>query len=155
MAMDFATDVLTDPNLLDFFSVVRRATTTDENGMTQFTETVFDSVAGVVNVGAEMEFQKQDDPTTQYTVGSLRIVTMFRITSTRAGFLADEIKWRGMTFQVSGVSPYPQYGLGYYIVDCINSGQDEGAPNATDGTLLDFDDTQFDFGGTRFDEDLT
>lgn len=121
MALIDVTQILTDPDLVDTFSVLRRAQVTDSKGRVSLTTQTFNKVIGVVTSISPNSLDRQTD---YQTFGrGISIVTKFRLQGEVTGFQPDIVVWRGDNFVVKAIDNYPQMGPGFFQVEC--SSQDK------------------------------
>ena len=104
-------EILVDPMLTDTFTVNRRTETISSKGRSVTTPTVIENVVGVVCAAHGNDLKRLDD--SQLMGRHISIVTKFRLIGPAPGFQADTIIWKGDTFVVQSLDPYPQYGEGF------------------------------------------
>ena len=114
MPLDIATDCVLDPMLADKFNVIRRAETVDAHGRSTTVNTAFPNVVGVVNMAEDEQLLRQEFPEMQYATRVISIVCKFRLQTAVRGYQPDLVVWRGNSYVVRAVDPYPQYGNGFY-----------------------------------------
>lgn len=115
MAMDMS-DALSDPDMLDRFDVVRRPETVDPTtGKSATSTTTFEKVRGVVSTAHGNDLERLDDADRMGR--NISIVTQFALRGpSKEGsqvFKPDLIIWRGTTYVVKTLDPYPQFGPGF------------------------------------------
>lgn len=103
-------EVLLDPMIADRFIVNRRVQTLDSHGRVALTSTAMNGV-GVVTASSGNDLDRLDD--NQRMGRHLTIVTKFRLRGPSPGYQPDTITWKGDTFVVQAIDPYPQYGAGF------------------------------------------
>lgn len=108
-------DIVTDPDFSDRFTVVRRAETVDGSGRPSIAEQLFPAV-GVVTMSSPNDLDRREDY--QNFTRSITVVTRFAVQGVVAGYQPDLIEWRGTRHLVKHVAPYPQFGRGFYQVEC-------------------------------------
>ncbi len=123
MAMDLALDALFDPLLNDTFSRVRRAATTGPLGRVQVTPTTTQGLYGVVTMYTDIEDIRAEFPEMRYDTRVISVVTKNQLQAAVTGFQPDQVLWRGDTYVVLRISPYPQFGLGWYQAVCMSVDQ--------------------------------
>lgn len=111
--MDFSECVL-DPMLADTFAVNRRTEIIDDFGQVNMTTRTTYNVPGIVTAAGPNDLERLDD--NQRMGRHLVIVTAFRLRGPAPGYQPDTIAWRGDTFVVKTVDPYPQFGSGFVQV---------------------------------------
>lgn len=109
-------DIVTDPDFADRFSVIRRKETVDDMGRASIGEQVFKKVLGVVTMGSPNDLERKDDY--QNFTRSITVVTRFAVQGAVTGYQPDIIEWRGTRHLVKVCQPYPQFGRGFYQVEC-------------------------------------
>lgn len=114
MAIDIASDVILDPLLAERVNVTRRAESVDGNGRSQVTPTTTPNVVGVVTMYEDIELMRQEFPEMQFATRVISFISKFRTQAAVIGFQPDLITWRGDQYVVRKVSPYPQFGAGFY-----------------------------------------
>jgi len=118
-------EVLCDPSICDFFSVVRTAQTTDTNGLVLETKTTINNVVGVVTTANPNDLYREED--FENFSRSLNIITQYRLQGQRQGFEPDIVIWHGNQFVVATFDPYPQFGNGFYEAICTSIDQEDNA----------------------------
>lgn len=109
-------DIVTDPDFADRFSVIRRAQTVDGYGRASIAETQTDNVLGVVTMGSPNDLDRREDY--QNFTRSITVVTRFALQGVVTGYQPDIILWRGTRHLVKVCQPYPQFGRGFYQAEC-------------------------------------
>ena len=109
-------DIVDDPDFADRFTVVRRKETVDTHGRATVVEQLFKKVVGVVTMGSPNDLDRREDY--QNFTRSITVVTRFAVQGVVAGYQPDLIEWRGTRHLVKHVAPYPQFGRGFYQVEC-------------------------------------
>lgn len=97
----------------DSFDVVKR-TTTLVKGRTVVSPTTITGVKGVVTNASPNDLERLPD--VQRMDHHISIVTEYVLQGALAGRQPDLVVWRGNTYQVNSVDPYPQFGPGFYQV---------------------------------------
>lgn len=118
MAMSIASQVVLDPYLADKFKVVRRAEVVSDRGRSSTNDQTFANVVGVVCMSEDAEVMRQEFPEMQFSTRVISIVSKFKIQTAVAGYQPDLVVWRGDSYLVRKVSPYPQFGPGFYQSTC-------------------------------------
>lgn len=103
-------DVLTDPDFADTFTVYREAVTVGDNGRPTRTETTFSAV-GVVTPDMWSTLQRAPEGSNVSEI--ITVITQFRLTSSVDGSDADEIVWNGKRYVVIAVGDCTRYGAGF------------------------------------------
>jgi hypothetical protein len=115
MGMSIASQVVLDPLLADKFSRVRRQETVSEvNGRSTVNTIQTDNLVGVVTMNRDIETIRQEFPEVQFSTRVINVVTKANLQAAVAGYQPDLVIWRGDNYVVLQVSPYPQYGSGFY-----------------------------------------
>jgi hypothetical protein len=109
-------DITCDPDFADRFTVVRRQETVDGFGRAGVTERLFHKVVGVVTMSSPNDLDRREDY--QNFTRSITVVTKFAVQGAVIGYQPDLIEWRGTRHLVKHVAPYPQFGKGFYQVEC-------------------------------------
>lgn len=117
-------DIASDPDFADRFTVVRRAETVDMHGRSTVTERLFKNVIGVVTAGSPNDLDRAADYQTM--TRSLTVVTKFALQGVVTGYQPDIILWRGTRHLVKHVAPYPQFGQGFYQAECSSMANTDG-----------------------------
>lgn len=104
-------EALTDPFFMDTFTVNRCAETISSKGRSVITRTPILDVGGVVCVAHGNDLERL--PESQRMGRNLSIVTKFPLIGPAPGKQPDEIIWRGGTYLIKSLDPYPQYGAGF------------------------------------------
>lgn len=104
-------EAILDPYLADAVSVLRRTMTVNGFGEPVITSSTTPNVLGVVTVASPTDLQRLDDQQRMQRV--LSFVTKFRIQGPSPGKQSDQVVWRGDTYVVIDIGPYPQFGSGF------------------------------------------
>lgn len=124
------TEVLLDPDFVDFSLVCRRQiqTTDDDNFPINTPQEI--PFTGVVTVDRSLEARRM--AAGQNINGAILIVTQFRLTqgskSVNDGpnLDADLVNYNGGLYRVTFVDPYTRYGAGFVQAHCELMGQEGG-----------------------------
>lgn len=119
------TEILTDSDLATTFNVIRRAETVGTNGRQTTTNTTFSNVVGVVTAIGPNDLDRQDGYEKNYR--SISVVTKFNLRGASTGYQPDIIFWRGTNYVVRAIDNYPQFGQGFYQVECTSMDQIDDA----------------------------
>jgi hypothetical protein len=110
-------DLLVDPDLADRFTVIRRREIVDPaTGRAAVVEQLFRNVTGVVTAQSPNDLERREDY--QNMTRSISVVTAFQVYGAVQGYQPDLILWKGTRHLVKHVDPYPQFGRGFYQVEC-------------------------------------
>jgi len=121
MGMSIASQVVLDPLLADKFSRVRRAETISVvTGRSSVASVQTDNLIGVVTMYKDIETIRTEFPEVQFSTRVINVVTKANLQAAIAGYQPDLVIWRGDNFIVLQVSPYPQYGSGFYEAVCMS-----------------------------------
>lgn len=116
MAMDMS-DALMDPDMNDKFNVIRRPETINPaNGRSSTTPQTFKNISGVVTSAHGNDLERLDDADRMGR--NISIVTSFALRGPSVDgsdqeYKPDLIVWRGATYVVKALDPYPQFGAGF------------------------------------------
>jgi galactose-6-phosphate isomerase len=114
--LDVVTDVLSDPNFIDSFSVMRNVQAITSGGMAVDTPTIIANVYGVVMPVDNSVIDKF--PQGEIEHGDIVIYTRYRLTDGYGTSDFDIITWNGETYQVKSVNDWSRYGPGYIEAVC-------------------------------------
>lgn len=120
------TEILSDPDLADTFSVVRRTETVGSNGRPTLTEVTTDNVVGVVTPGDPGNLTRTDDSAMASNL--ITISTTFRLRALGAGFQADVILYDGMRYTVKAMKRWQRFGAGWVKVVAESENAADPAP---------------------------
>jgi hypothetical protein len=120
MAIELAIEVLTDPDFLSAFTIQRRQEVIGDNGRTSIIPVVIPAL-GIVAPEGENSLKRTEDY--GLTVKTLVIITLTFLTDSKSGYLPDFIDWAGNRYVVKEVSPYANYGSGFYQAHCESTEQ--------------------------------
>ena len=109
-------DIVTDPDFADKFKVIRRKELVDAYGRVTTSDQIFRNVVGVVTMSSPNDLERQADY--QNFTRSISVVTRFAMQGEVTGYQPDIIEWRGTRHLVKVCQPYPQFGRGFYQVEC-------------------------------------
>ena len=110
------TDILTDPDFADTFTVTRSIQTVSTGGMASNALSVLTGVSGVVTANDNVELLKMPDG--EILSGSITIITKFRLTDGGGTQDADVITWHGRTYQVKTIGDWSGFGAGFIEAIC-------------------------------------
>lgn len=124
------TEVLLDPDFVDFSLVCRRQiqTTDDDNFPINTPQEI--PFSGVVTVDRSLEARRM--AAGQNINGAILIVTQFRLTQGSKSINdgpnldADLVVYNGGLYRVTFVDPYTRYGAGFVQAHCELMGQEGG-----------------------------
>lgn len=124
------TEVLLDPDFVDFSLVCRRQiqTTDDDNFPINTPQEI--PFTGVVTVDRSLEARRM--AAGQNINGAILIVTQFRLTQGNKSVNdgpnldADLVTYNGGLYRVTFVDPYTRYGAGFVQAHCELMGQEGG-----------------------------
>lgn len=122
------TQILTDPDFADSFSVRRRSDVIDTHGRSVPTEQVFAGVIGVVTANSPSDLDRKEDYQTMSR--SITIVCKFSLRGETTSFQPDIVVWRGSNFLVKHVDLYPHFGAGFFQAECSSMDKTDGAATA-------------------------
>lgn len=101
--------------LADRVTVIRREQFIDEHGRVQFSKTPIPRVVGTVTMAGSDDLDRVPDYQKMGRV--ISFVSKFKMQGPaltgRSQFQPDYIVWRGDTYVVSVLDPYPQFGSGF------------------------------------------
>jgi hypothetical protein len=117
MALIDVSDLLNDPDFVNEFTVVRRTSTVNDFG---------ENIIGDTNICAIGSIQAGNGDTLRRLPEAARkenAITVYTKTELKAdnnsnGY-SDIIVWKNQRFQVLVISPWGNYGAGWYQCDCI------------------------------------
>ena len=118
MALLDLSSLLIDPDLVDKFNVERRQEFVDNKGRGGILPTMFYGIIGVVGPISPSELDRRDDY--QLMRRSLEVITKFRLQGEVNGYQPDIIYWRGDRYLVRSVDNFPQFGAGFFRVECTS-----------------------------------
>ena len=108
-------EALLDIDMLDTFSVIRRAETVSTSGFNSFTPTTFAGVRGVVTPGDSSLTRDADQQNASKT---LTVTAPFYFRGESVGYQPDLVLWGGDYFVVMSIEDYTKYGPGWTQVTC-------------------------------------
>ncbi len=117
------TDLLTDPDLTDTFTVIRRLQVVNGFGEVTVTPTTFTNLRGAVFPAGDNSLARQDAFQTQSK--SITVATQFRLRGisqdkTGAQYQPDIVVWNGDNYEVRSLSDFSNYGAGFTQADCVS-----------------------------------
>lgn len=117
MALIDVSELLSDPDFIDPFQVIRRSATVDSKGKNILTESAPIDVEGSVQAGDGDTLKRLPDGA--QLSSTITIYTQTPIYADPVGGYGDIILWKGQRYQVENSMPWDNYGGGYFRVDCI------------------------------------
>lgn len=136
MALLDVTQILTDPDLVDIFDVIRRQETVDNTGTSVVTPTTFSRVIGVVTSIGPSSLDRSENY--QTFTRSISVVTKFPLRGETTGYQPDIVYWRGDSFVVKAIDPYPQFGPGFWQAECTSMDKTDAALDVVPQAPLSF-----------------
>jgi hypothetical protein len=125
MPMMDLSEVLTDPMLLDTFSVNRRTQTVNEFGLACSSTQPFPDINGVVYPSDDNDLKRLPDLSIQSK--ALTVITQFSLRgesetsgSGAASFYPDIVVWNGDQFLVRKIDDYSNYAAGFILAICTS-----------------------------------
>ncbi len=110
MALIDVSDLMSDPDFADEFTVRRCVQTMNETGRPGVTFTDIPAIGSVQSSdGATLDVQ----PEGSRSVEMIAVFTTFPLREVSAGFEADRIVWRGREYRVTKVRDYTNFGGGH------------------------------------------
>lgn len=125
MALLDVTEILLDAEFVDTFDVRRRQQIIDDHGRVVSNEVLFSDVVGVVTAISPSDLERKDDYDAMSR--SISIVCKFHLRGETTGHQPDIVAWRGNNFLVKHVDPYPQFGAGFFQIECSSMDKTDGA----------------------------
>jgi hypothetical protein len=116
MANIDVTELFTDPDFVDPITIIRRAATVNDYGENVITESSISAVASVQSGDNDVINRLPDGIRVQDTI---TIYTNKELLTSQSGKYPDVILWDGVRHQVIGVTPWGNWGTGWYRADCI------------------------------------
>jgi hypothetical protein len=120
MAMGIARQVVLDPLFAEKFSIIRRAETVNAQGRTVITPVTTINNVGVVTMNEDIENIRNAFPEMEFATRVISVVTRKKLQAAVTGYQPDLVAWRGDNYLVQRVSPYPQFGDGFYEAICTS-----------------------------------
>jgi hypothetical protein len=111
------TDILTDPDFADLFTVTRFVQTVTAGGMASNASNIINNVSGVVTANDDIDLLKM--PEGELLSGSITIITKFRLTNGSGAQDADVVTWHGRTYQVKTIGDWSGFGAGFIEAICV------------------------------------
>lgn len=115
MAQLDVSDILTDPEFADRFTVVRNIQSINDKGRANNTENLTPA-RGVVTANNGMQLNRQPDGS--LVSGAITIHTRYRLISGVDGRDADEVIWQDVRYTVDNVADYSHFGRGFVAASC-------------------------------------
>jgi hypothetical protein len=120
MAMGIARQVVLDPYFAEKFNIVRRAETVNAQGRTVVTPITTVNNVGVITMNEDIENIRIAFPEMEFATRVISVVTKKKLQAAVTGYQPDLVVWRGDNYLVQRVSPYPQFGSGFYEAICTS-----------------------------------
>ena len=117
-------DLITDPDFCQDFTVYRRARAADDKGRAEVVETA-EVVTGVIQPlsGDDLDRLPEGDRGKQ----AISVWTLVPITTGDGGKLPDEVEWRGTRYTAIGpLHNWGDWGEGYYRAACVAQDMRDG-----------------------------
>jgi hypothetical protein len=111
--------ILSDPDFMDFFDLIRRKEVVDSFGRTSTVDKKYYRIQGVVLPASKSKDNDLDRmPNYQSTKRNIEVITSFRIYNQTKGYQPDIILWNDTQYIVNRLYSYNHYGPGFLIVEC-------------------------------------
>lgn len=116
MALIDVSDLLNDPDFVNFFTIVRRTATVNDSGENILTESRLGAIGSIQAGNGDTlkrlpEAARKENAITVYTKTELR--------ADNCGGYSDILIWKNQRFQVLTISPWGNYGAGWFMCDAI------------------------------------
>lgn len=108
-------ELLTDPDFCDTFTVTRQTQTVDNNGRNSVQLSTFEMV-GVVTIGSIPPFRQ-----TEEAINSTKSITVHsqdRLLDPTNGYSPDIVTYLGDRYIVKKCANWSRFGAGFYTSDC-------------------------------------
>jgi hypothetical protein len=119
--LDFS-EVLTDPMLLDSFSVTRRQETVNNLGLSTITPTPIAGLSGIVFPSDENDLKRFPD--LQLQAKCITVITSFALRgesqASGSEFQPDVVVWNGDNFLVRHIEDFSNYAAGFIKAICTS-----------------------------------
>ena len=115
MALVDVTEILTDADLCDVFTVQQTAILVDAHGRTQ-TTSALSTLYGSVQPASEQTYNLFPDLT--HAAGSIEVYSMSILWAGSPTKEADKIIFNGQTYLVQGVQAFNNFGGGFFVALC-------------------------------------
>jgi len=115
MARIDVSELMVDPDFIMNFTIIRRVPTINTYGENSLTETPVSAVGSIQAATAETAKRLPDG------VQLSKFKTIFTkavILADSAGNYPDQIEWKSQRYNVFQVTPWEDFGAGWYMVDC-------------------------------------
>lgn len=127
-AMEIGLDILFDPLIVDRFNILRRQETVGSNGRSTTTTTTIPNCCGTVNMFSDREVIREKFPEMEYATNIIVVIAARKLQTEVTGFQPDIVQWRSDNYLVKKVSPYPQFGIGFYQSVCASVDFTDSSP---------------------------
>lgn len=116
MAEIDVSDLLTDPDFVDTFDVIRRKETVVPGGRPTFDTTIFKDVVGSVQPASGRMLRQLPDAAR--VEGAIEVYTTFELAEQTKTTTADGLIWAGQQYIVTRLDPWQNFGNGYTHAVC-------------------------------------
>lgn len=116
MAQIDVSPLMTDPDFVGPFTLIRRATLVNNYGENVLTETLINNVIGSVQSANADTFLRL--PEAARSQNFITIYTKVQMRTDESGSYADAVIWKGRRYTVKKVTPWDNFGAGWYMADC-------------------------------------
>jgi galactose-6-phosphate isomerase len=126
MALIDVSEILSDPDFVDDFNVIRNSRTVDMHGRTIDTDGVYLTYG---SVQPAKEVQLRQLPELERVGSFISVVTPFRLFALTDTTAPDQITWNGRSYRVKIVRDWTNYGQGFVEAICeLTSFTTDGPP---------------------------
>lgn len=112
------TDVLTDPDFFDQLICIRNLEEVNAQGQSVITQPVGGPITFYGVVTSEQGDILERLAGAERIVGTILVITKFRLTDGRLNQTADIVQWAGTQYTVKQVNDYSRYGQGFMEATC-------------------------------------
>jgi galactose-6-phosphate isomerase len=109
-------ELMTDPDFVSSFTVIRAGQTIDEHGRAQVAAQAPKKILGAVFPISARTMNMMPDYVN--VNGSIEIYTKFRLEGPSTTTQADTVIWQGNTYLVANVQSYSHFGAGHIRAVC-------------------------------------
>lgn len=125
MALIDVTELLSDADFTNSFSVIRRVDSVNNYGENQLSETTLSGVVGSVQPASPDDMQRLPD-----SVRRRDAITVYSVTRISPDAYPDVVVWNGKKYQAQTSEDFGNYGAGYTKAICtlIEAGNGGATP---------------------------
>lgn len=116
MALIDVSSLMNDPDFVNKFTIIRRSSRVNTFGENELYDTYVSAIGSIQAGNGDTLLRLPEAARKQ---NAMTIYTKTELRSDECGGYSDIILWKNQRFQVLVISPWSNFGEGWYMCDCI------------------------------------